>query len=61
MLLELKAARLSRLKAAKGNSIAQKMNYMTEKRWSGDKRNYERTSRKGHKERSKGVDLKTWK
>jgi hypothetical protein len=45
MLLELKAARLSRLQAAKGNSIAQKMNYMTEKRWSGDKRDYERTSR----------------
>jgi len=44
MLLELKAARLSRLQAAMGNSIAQKMNYMTEKRWSGDKRDYERTS-----------------
>jgi hypothetical protein len=31
MLLEPKVARLSRLQAAKGNSIAQKMNYMTER------------------------------
>jgi hypothetical protein len=44
MLLELKVARLSRLQAAKGNSIAKKMNYMTEKRGSGDKRDYERIS-----------------
>jgi hypothetical protein len=56
---------LSRLQAAKGNSIMQKMNYMTKKRWSDDKQDYEKTKRnytqlRGHKQRFKGVDLKTW-
>jgi hypothetical protein len=41
------------------------MNYMTKKRWSGDKQDYEKTKRnctqlRGHKQRFKGVDLKTW-
>jgi hypothetical protein len=43
----------------------QKMNYMTKKRWSDDKQDYEKTKRnytqlRGHKQRFKGVDLKTW-
>jgi hypothetical protein len=63
MLLELKVARLSRLQAVKRNSKAQKMNYMTEKGWSGDQRDYRRwkyTQLNGHKKIFKGVDQKTW-